>query len=189
MLNGAHVQLAWHGWQPNRHQDSQSITLLVPVAQLQLLVIPKCVIFRTSTWSENFKYECLWIYDNYFNLLIALMDGLISDTTSALETQVKFMRVVVITDMGLTLLDSTQELLDIASLENTLQFFQLPLHWQTRKTSLTVHVTMDSLHQVTGFQLIEETVKVTLLALEMLFTTKSLHGQDLSHNHKVNWLA
>ena len=56
------------------------------------------------------------------------MDGPILDTTSALETQVKFMRVVVITDKELTLQDSTQELLDIASLENTLQFFQLLLH-------------------------------------------------------------
>ena len=108
------------------------------------------------------------------------MDGPISDTTSALETQVKFMRVVVITDMGLTLLDLTQELLDIASLEITQTSFQLPLHWQIRKTSSTVHVTMDSLHQATGFQLIEGMFKVTLLALDKLFKIKSLHGQDLS---------
>lgn len=55
------------------------------------------------------------------------MDGPILDITSALETQVKSTRVVVITDMELTPLDSMQELLDIAFLEIIQALFQLPL--------------------------------------------------------------
>lgn len=55
------------------------------------------------------------------------MDGPILDITSALETQVKSTRVVVMADKELTLQDSTQELLDIAFLEIIQALFQLPL--------------------------------------------------------------